>query len=554
MRFVLQHTFVRRGISTLQRSSFSRFDSPFIRTTLPQSTLQSNTTSHSFTSSSFVKMPQMPKDIVKGGKEPLSLKNNELFIQKGYINGAWADADNKATFPVHNKATQTEVGSVPNMGKAETKKAIDAANEAFKEWSQTTAKYRQDLLTKLFNALQANTEDLAKIITVENGKPLAESKGELAYSNGFVEWFAAEATRTYGKSIPAPLPNVRNVTIRQPVGVCALITPWNFPAAMITRKLAPALAAGCTAVIKAPAETPFTSLAITKLAEQVGFPKGVINVITCSKGENEIAVGKELCENSIVRKLSFTGSTRVGKLLMSQCSNSLKKLSFELGGNAPFIVFGDADLDKAIEGALACKFRGAGQTCICANRIFVHDSIYDEFASKLAAKVDKFKVGNGLEEGIQLGPLVNEAGRDKVAEHVKKSQQAGAEVLVGGKAGEGLFYEPTVLTNIPDHAPMDDEETFGPLAALYRFKTEEEVLAKVNAAPVGLAGYFYSGDVARCFRVAERLEVGMVGINAAIISQNVVPFGGIKESGFGREGGPGGIDEYMVDKLMVFGV
>ncbi|MCO5589635.1 hypothetical protein L7F22_043603 [Adiantum nelumboides] len=496
----------------------------------------------------------MPKNIIKGGKEPLSLKNNELFIQKGFINGTWVDADDKSTFPVYNKATQTEVGSVPNMGQAETKKAINAASEAFKEWSQTTAKHRQDLLTKLFNALQESTEDLAKIITVENGKPLAESKGELAYSNGFVEWFAAEATRTYGKTIPAPLPNVRNVTIRQPVGVCALITPWNFPAAMITRKLAPALAAGCTAVIKAPAETPYTSLAITKLAEKVGFPKGVINVITCAKGENEIAVGKELCENSTVRKLSFTGSTRVGKLLMNQCSNSLKKLSFELGGNAPFIVFGDADLDKAVEGALACKFRGAGQTCICANRIFVHDSIYDEFASKLAAKVDKFKVGNGLEEGIQLGPLVNEAGRDKVAEHVKKSTEAGAEVLVGGKAGEGLFYEPTVLANIPEHAPMDDEETFGPLAALYRFKTEEEVLAKVNAAPVGLAGYFYSGDVARCFRVAERLEVGMVGINAAIISQNVVPFGGIKESGFGREGGPNGIDEYMVDKLMVFGV
>lgn len=552
MRFIIQNNFVRRGISTLKLSTVSRSSSILTGRVFP--TINTKATSHSFTTSSFVKMPQMAKNIIKGGKEPLSLKNNELFIQKGFINGTWVDADDKSTFPVYNKATQTEVGSVPNMGQAETKKAINAASEAFKEWSQTTAKHRQDLLTKLFNALQESTEDLAKIITVENGKPLAESKGELAYSNGFVEWFAAEATRTYGKTIPAPLPNVRNVTIRQPVGVCALITPWNFPAAMITRKLAPALAAGCTAVIKAPAETPYTSLAITKLAEKVGFPKGVINVITCAKGENEIAVGKELCENSTVRKLSFTGSTRVGKLLMNQCSNSLKKLSFELGGNAPFIVFGDADLDKAVEGALACKFRGAGQTCICANRIFVHDSIYDEFASKLAAKVDKFKVGNGLEEGIQLGPLVNEAGRDKVAEHVKKSTEAGAEVLVGGKAGEGLFYEPTVLANIPEHAPMDDEETFGPLAALYRFKTEEEVLAKVNAAPVGLAGYFYSGDVARCFRVAERLEVGMVGINAAIISQNVVPFGGIKESGFGREGGPNGIDEYMVDKLMVFGV
>lgn len=556
MRFIVNQSIVQRGNPILRPIIVSRFGSPLSLKTISRTTTTQifKPSFHSFTTSSFVKMPQMPKDIIKGGKEPLSLKNQNLFVQKGYINGAWVDADNKSTFPVHNKATQTEIGSVPNMGKAETQKAIDSAYDAFKQWSQTTAKHRQDLLTKLFNVLQENTEDLAKIITVENGKPLAEAKGELAYSNGFIEWFAAEATRTYGKTIPAPLPNVRNVTIRQPVGVCALITPWNFPAAMITRKLAPALAAGCTAVIKAPAETPYTSLAIVKLAEQVGFPKGVINVITCAKGENEAAVGKELCENSIVRKLSFTGSTRVGKLLMNQCSNSLKKLSFELGGNAPFIVFGDADIEKAIEGALACKFRGAGQTCICANRIFVHDSVYDEFASKLAAKVDKFKVGNGLEEGIQLGPLVNEAGRDKVADHVKRSKESGAEVLVGGKAGEGLFYEPTVLANIPDHAPMDDEETFGPLAALYRFKTEEEVLAKVNAAPVGLAGYFYSGDVARCFRVAERLEVGMVGINAAIISQNVVPFGGIKESGFGREGGPGGIDEYMVDKLMVFGV
>lgn len=338
------------------------------------------------------------------------------------------------------------------MNATDTKAAINAANAAFKSWSQTTAKARQDLLTKLFNALQDNVDDLAKLITAENGKPFAEAKGEMAYSNSFIEWFAAEATRTYGRSIPAPLPNVRNVTVKQPVGVCALITPWNFPQAMITRKIGPALAAGCTVVVKAPAETPFSALAIAELAERVGFPKGVINVVTCNKGDNEIAVGKELCENSTVRKLSFTGSTRVGKILMNQCSGSLKKLSFELGGNAPFIVFGDANIDKAVDGALACKFRGAGQTCVCANRIFVHDSIYSEFASKLAAKVDAFKVGNGMNEGTQIGPLVNEAGVNKIDEHVRKSQQAGAKVMVGGQRGEGLFYEPTVLVDIPNKA------------------------------------------------------------------------------------------------------
>lgn len=341
-----------------------------------------------------------------------------MLRQQAYINGAWVDADDKASFAVLNKATQSEIGHVPNMKAAETHKAIDAAHTAFKSWSQTTAKHRQDLLTKLFGALQENVDDLAKLITAENGKPLAEAKGEMAYSNSFIEWFAAEATRTYGRSIPAPLPNVRNVTIKQPVGVCALITPWNFPQAMITRKMGPALAAGCTVVIKAPAETPFSALAIAALAERVGFPKGTINVVTCAKGENEAAVGKEMCENSIVRKLSFTGSTRVGKLLMQQCSGSLKKLSMELGGNAPFIVFGDADLDKAVEGAMACKFRGAGQTCICANRIYVHESVYSEFASKLAAKVDAFKVGDGLAEGTQIGPLVNEAGVDKIESHV----------------------------------------------------------------------------------------------------------------------------------------
>lgn len=440
------------------------------------------------------------------------------------------------------------------MSTADTKKAIEDAYTAYKTWSKTTAKHRQDLLTKLFNILQENAADLATLITAENGKSFTEAKGEVAYSNGFIEWFAAEATRTYGKQIPAAMPNVRNVVEKQPVGVCGLITPWNFPAAMITRKMGPALAAGCTVVIKAPAETPFSVLAIAHLAEQVGIPKGVINVVTAAKGDNEAAVGKELCENGIIRKVSFTGSTRVGKILMSQCSGTLKKLSFELGGNAPFVVFEDADLEKAVDGAIMCKFRGSGQTCICANRVYVHESVYDEFAKKLCAKVEAFKVGYGMDEGVTHGPLVNEAGVDKISDHIKKSVDLGAKVLVGGKKGEGLFFEPTVLGDVNDQCPMGTEETFGPLASLYRFKTEEEVIEKVNNVDVGLAGYFFSQNVARCWRVAEAMEVGMVGINTGMISQAAAPFGGVKESGFGREGGPSGIEEYMVDKLMVFGL
>lgn len=440
------------------------------------------------------------------------------------------------------------------MSTGETRKAIDAAYAAYKTWSKTTAKERQNLLTKLFNILNENAEDLAKLITAENGKSFTEAKGEIAYSNGFIEWFAAEATRTYGLQIPAAMPNVRNVVEKQPIGVCGLITPWNFPAAMITRKMGPALAAGCTVVIKAPAETPFSVLAIAELAERVGIPKGVVNVVTAAKGENEAAIGKEICENGIVRKVSFTGSTRVGKILMSQCSGTLKKLSFELGGNAPFVVFDDADLDKAVEGAILCKFRGSGQTCICANRIYVHESIYDDFAKKLSTKVEAFKVGYGMDEGVTHGPLVNEAGVQKIQDHINKSVELGAKILVGGRKGEGLFFEPTILGDVNDKCPMGSEETFGPLASLYKFSSEEEVIEKVNNVDVGLAGYFFSTNVARCWRVAEQMEVGMVGINTGLLSQAAAPFGGVKESGFGREGGPHGIDEYMVDKLMVFGV
>ncbi|CAO1629689.1 unnamed protein product [Sympodiomycopsis kandeliae] len=499
-------------------------------------------------------MPQMPKNIIKGGKDDLKLSDPSLLHSEAYINGQWVKAakDGK-TIEVLNKATQAVIGTVPDMGAAETKDAINAAHAAWPAWKAKTGKERADLLFKLYDALQANTEDLAKIIVAENGKALAEAKGEVAYSNSFIQWFAGEAQRIYGHTAPAPLPGVRNVVLKQPVGVAGLITPWNFPAAMITRKVGPALAAGCTCVVKAPAETPFSAMALVHLAEKVGIPKGVINVITSAKGENESAMGKELCENPIVKKISFTGSTRVGKILMSQSANTLKKLSMELGGNAPFVVFDDADVDKAVEGAIACKFRGSGQTCVCANRIYVHANVYDEFAKKLSAKVEQFKVGNGLEEGTTHGPLVNTAGLEKVEAHVNDSVKGGAKILVGGKRGEGNFFEPTVLSDLPANPPTDYEETFGPLASLYKFTSEEDVIAKCNDVDVGLAGYFFSKDVGRVWRVAESLQVGMVGINTGILSQASVPFGGVKESGFGREGGKDGINEYLVDQLLVFG-
>ncbi|KAE8259187.1 hypothetical protein A4X13_0g1179 [Tilletia indica] len=496
-------------------------------------------------------MPQMPKNIIKGGKEELKLNEPSLLKTQAYINGKWISGSK--TFPVFNKATDQEIGTVPDLSSAETKEAIEAASTAFKEWSKTSAKHRHDLLLSLFALLEKHTTDLAHIVVAENGKALAEAKGEITYSNSFISWFAEEALRTYGHTVPAPIPGVRNVIVKEPVGVVGIITPWNFPAAMITRKIGPALAAGCTAVIKAPAETPFSALAFAHLAEKAGFPPGVINVVTCAKGENETSVGKELCANKKVKKLSFTGSTRVGKILMSQCSGTLKKLSMELGGNAPFIVFEDADIDAAVKGAIACKFRGSGQTCVCANRIFVHANVYDQFSKALAAEVEKFVVGYGMDEGVTHGPLVSEVGLKKVEEHVNESVEKGAKVLVGGKKGEGLFFEPTVLVDLPRGLPMETDETFGPLAGLYKFTSEEDVLELANDTDVGLAGYFYTRDYARCWRVAEALQVGMVGINCPILSQNCVPFGGVKESGFGREGGRGGIAEYMNEKLMAWG-
>ncbi|WFD05405.1 hypothetical protein MVES1_000735 [Malassezia vespertilionis] len=488
------------------------------------------------------------------GKQDLKLKNPELLRSKSYVNGEWVDAASGKTLTVLNKATLQEIGQVPNQDAEDTKRAIDAASDAFPAWSKTTAKQRHDLLYALFHELQANLEDLARIIVAENGKTFGDAQGELTYGNSFIEWFAEEAVRAYGYTVSSPIPNVRNIITREPIGVAGLITPWNFPSGMVTRKLGAALAAGCTAVVKTSHEAPLSALALAYIVEKVGFPKGVVNVIVSARGENEEAMGREMCENPKVQKISFTGSTRVGKILMRLCAGTLKKLSMELGGNAPFIVFEDADVDAAVEGALACKFRGSGQTCISANRIYVHEAVHDQFAKKMAEKVKTFNVGNGMDKDVNVGPMVHEGGRDKVNEQVKQMVEAGSEVLVGGRVGEGLFFEPTVVTAASGkHMPTDDEETFGPLAVVYRFKSEEEVLKLANGVDVGLAGYFYSRDNARCFRVAEALQVGMVGINTGSISQTSIPFGGVHESGFGREGGPTGILEYLTEKAMVFG-
>ncbi|KAG8900543.1 succinate semialdehyde dehydrogenase NADP+ linked [Tulasnella sp. 403] len=418
----------------------------------------------------------------------------------------------------------------------------------------TNFKQRHDILKRFYDLLMENTDDISRIITLENGKTLTEAKAEHIYAASFVEWFAEEAVRTYGEVIPSPFPELRNVTIKQPVGVCSLLTPWNFPAAMITRKLAPALAAGCAVVVKPPAETPFTCLAMVELANRAGVPPGVINVVTTEKHLKE--VGQEMSENKTVKKVTFTGSTPIAKLIMSQASSTLKRVSFEAGGNSPFVVFDDADIDKAVEGAIISKFRASGQTCVCANRIYVQSSIYADFASRLADKVDKFKIGNGLDEGVTHGPVIHDKAIQKIERHVEDALSRGAEILVGGKRAtnmSGSFFQPTVLSNVPADSQIMDEETFGPVAALVKFETENEVLDLCNRADVGLAGYFYSRDIGRIWRVAEQMQVGMVGVNTGLISQACVPFGGIKESGLGREGGPHGIDEYLETKFIAFG-
>ncbi|ETW84022.1 hypothetical protein HETIRDRAFT_408257 [Heterobasidion irregulare TC 32-1] len=482
------------------------------------------------------------------------LKDSSLVKTQGFINGQWIDAKSGEKITVTNPATEEKLGTIPEMGVEETKEAINAAAEAFKTWSKTTAKHRHDILVKYFNLMQEHAEDLSRIITLENGKTLTEAKGENTYSSSFIEWFAEEAVRTYGEQIPSAFPGVRNVVIKQPIGVSfgSILTPWNFPSAMITRKLGAALAAGCTAVIKPPPETPFSALALIELAKRAGVPDGVVNVVTTQKNVSEVA--REMCENKIVKKVSFTGSTAVAKLLYGMASSTLKKVSLEAGGNAPFIVFNDADIDQAVEGAILCKFRGSGQTCVCANRIYVQSSVYPEFASRLAQRVAAFKVGNGLHEKTTHGPLIHKRAVEKVKSHIDDAVSKGAQVLIGGSRLEGVgsFFAPTVLSDVPADALINQEETFGPVAALTKFETEEEVVKLANDTDVGLAGYFYSRDVGRVWRVAEALEVGMVGTNTGFISQAVIPFGGVKESGLGREGSHG-IEEYMNTKLIAFG-
>lgn len=483
------------------------------------------------------------------------LKDPSLFKQNVcYVNGEWVKAKSGKIFEVHDPATEELIGTCPEFDAQDTADAIAKAGDAFETFRHQTGRERSKLLRKWYDLVVENADDLAALITWENGKPTADAKGEVTYAANFFEWFSEEAPRIYGDTIPSSVPGNRVWTLKEPVGVCGLITPWNFPAAMITRKIGPALAVGCSVVVKAPGETPFTPLALAELAHRAGIPKGVVNVITAHA--NTAAVGEELTTNPTVRKISFTGSTPVGKLLMKQCSSTLKKLSLELGGNAPFIVFDDADVDVAVTGAIASKFRSSGQTCVCANRLFVQRGIYDEFAKKFTEKVQEFKVGNGFGTGITHGPLIHHRAIDKVEEHVRDAEKKGAKVVLGGHKLPDLgpnFYQPTVLTGMTSDMAMAKEETFGPVAGLFPFDTEEEVVKLANSTAVGLAGYFFSRDLARVYRVAEHLEVGMVGVNTGLISDPASPFGGVKESGFGREGSLYGIGEYQVIKMVTYG-
>ena len=479
------------------------------------------------------------------------LKDAALFRQQCYIDGGWVDADSGETIPVNNPATDEVLGTVPKLGRDETARAIEAANRAWPAWRAKLAKERAAILRKWFDLILENADDLAVLMTVEQGKPLAEAKGEVVYGASFIEWFAEEGKRIYGDTIPQHQADKRIVVIKQPIGVVAAITPWNFPNAMITRKCAPALAAGCPVVIKPASQTPYSALALAELAARAGMPAGVINVITGSARE----IGGELTSSPIVRKLSFTGSTEVGKLLMEQCAGTVKKVSMELGGNAPFIVFDDADLDAAVEGAMTSKFRNTGQTCVCANRILVQDTVYDAFAAKLSEAVKELKVGFGLEEGVSQGPLIDLAGLEKVEEHVADATAKGARVAVGGARHErgGSFYQPTVLTGVTTDMKITREETFGPVAPLFRFSTEAEAIEMANDTQFGLAAYFYARDMGRVWRVAEALETGIVGINTGIISNEVAPFGGVKESGVGREGSKYGLDDFLEIKYLCMG-
>ena len=481
----------------------------------------------------------------------LTLKDPTLLRADGYIDGAWAAADGGARFAVSNPADGAELARVADMGSAETLRAIAAAERALPAWRARTAKDRAAIMRRWFELILAHTEDLAALMTAEQGKPLGESRGEVAYGASFIEWFAEEGKRAYGEIIPTYAADRRVLVMRQPIGVCAAITPWNFPIAMITRKVAPAFAAGCTVVAKPAEATPLSALALAELAERAGFPAGVFNVVT-GDAARAPEIGLALCESPVVRKVSFTGSTEVGRILLRQSANTVKKLSLELGGNAPFIVFDDADLDAAVEGAIASKYRNAGQTCVCANRLYVQEGVYDEFAKRLAARVAQFKVGPGTEPGVTIGPLIEPAAITKVEEHVADALAQGARVLTGGRrhALGGLFFEPTILADVKQSMRVAREETFGPVAPLFRFSTEDEVIAMANATEFGLASYFFSRDLGRVFRVAEALESGMVCVNSGLLSTEIAPFGGVKQSGLGREGSRHGLDEYLEIKYL----
>ncbi|MBZ5624966.1 MAG: NADP-dependent succinate-semialdehyde dehydrogenase [Acidobacteriia bacterium] len=481
----------------------------------------------------------------------IEFKNPLLFRQACYVDGAWVETSASGKIKVDDPATGEIIGTVPRFGIPEVRQAIEAAARAFPGWRKRTAKERAVILRRWFELMMENQEDLARLMTLEQGKPMAESRGEVAYAAGFIEWFAEEAKRVYGDTIPGHQADKRIVVLKQPVGVVACITPWNFPLAMITRKASPGLAVGCTVVIKPASQTPFCALALAELAERAGMPKGVFNVIT-GAGKD---IGIELATNPTIKKVSFTGSTEIGKLLMSRCSSTVKKVSLELGGNAPLIVFEDADLDAAVEGTMASKYRNSGQTCVCTNRVLVQESVYDAFAAKLATAVKKLKVAPGFEPGSSQGPLIDEAAVQKVEDHINDATSKGATVLVGGHRHTlgGRFFEPTVLTGVTPAMKISKEETFGPVAPLFRFKTEEEAISLANDTEFGLAAYFYGRDVARVWRVAEALEYGMVGINTGLISTEVAPFGGVKESGLGREGSKYGIDEYLEIKYLCLG-
>ena len=478
----------------------------------------------------------------------LEIKNESLFIEKAYIDGRWVDADDKSTLEVINPVNQEIIGHVPNCGADETNVAINAAAAAQKKWQKYPAKEKASILRNFYDLLCSNQDDLAKILTYEQGKPLAEAIGEIAYSASFIEWFAEEAKRVYGDLIPGHMHDRRTLVIKQPVGVVASITPWNFPSAMLARKVGPALATGCSLVCKPAKQTPFSALAFAYLAEEAGVPKGLLNVLT----GNAQTIGKALTDSEVVRKLTFTGSTEVGKMLLKECAKTVKRVSMELGGHAPFIVFEDADIEAAVEGAIAAKYRNAGQTCDCANRIYVHEDIYEEFSEGFTKEAGKLKTGQGFDPSTDQGPLIDEAALAKVEEHVADAKNHGGQITLGGQPHRlgGLFYEPTVIKGANDEMLVSYEETFGPVAPLFSFSSEEEVIERANNTPFGLASYFYTRDLAKSWRVSEQLEYGIVGLNTGIISTEMAPFGGIKESGMGREGSKYGIDDYLEIKYV----